>query len=1664
MARRDVDLVIRARDEAKNTLDAITAAVDKFTGAQNKMQGEAEQSGGALADLGASLVTLRKNFAGLTGQGQIAQGLARTRVAMSALAKSTEQAAGEAIGYEKEARAAARATEELRAKANAVEAELTKQLVALKASETAQRNLTKATDQATTAQAKYADRQLTLQRQISEQSERVRKLQTTYASLRDEIAGASTVSEKLNARFNASSAALQKAQNALASYKETQSLIAAENDRASNSIQRANNRYGFQAAAVTRTAEAISRLKVEQQASLAAVDASAKEQVRLERAATRAAAAFEKQAQTLSQSQTDFDRYEAALKGSEEAMASLDATTRRTLLKNLREQITRLRETEQAFDKSRTAATRLGQEYARTEAPTRGLQSAFDTATAAARRGREELAEQRATLQQLRGILSETGGGLDAFASRQERFAAALSRSRNSFAQYSASARSAEQATARLAREQAVAATRAEQQERATLGLGAAHRRGARDAGIFANAIRRSYGESRQALSFTQRLRGEILALAAAYGGFFAAIQGVTNVVDSFQQVEIAANRLSVVFEGNEAAIASELDFIRRSADRLGIQFGVLANEYTKFAIATQGTNLAGENTRKIFNSIAESARVNGASIEQLQGTFVAVTQIVSKASFSMEELRQQLGDRLPGAVKILADALDIPVADLIDDIENGRVSADRLLEFAEELDRRFGVGLPAALEKTTASIGKFQNALFKAFVAVGEGGLIDGFNELLRDLTEVLASGEAEAALQKIGAAAGSLFEILGTLAQNFDLVIVAITTFLGLKIAPFVVALVTTLGRMPAILRLISIRTVGARAALTSLGAAAGTAATGFTAARVALTGLLSSTGIGLAVVAVGAAIGVWATQTDAATEVLRVHRTLMDRVRNAYDKTGASAKAWREEVERISKTDAQSSLNDLRRQLEASKDAFESLIPREVFSGNALDAGGGFFQEVDTLFSSFNDGNIGIDAFIAQLDELSQKYRALFPVNDRFAREFSEGAKSILDLTKRTAEANDILIALTGSEEEASAALKRLSGVVEAVSDATEDNAKRTAEFEGALDQIAAKVPSLADDLDRLSESAKLNEAVDAALALAEGYEEVNRVFQLYKKAQNDFDIADTFEGVGGDGRRASAALIRRLEGFREEAYPDFTIRGGQRVNSGFRAGFGSGTVTLADGSIQRVVEGMRVTLGEANRDLARRISEGEKAIAKDIGEERFAGFAAEQQAVLQSIRFNYGSLPDRIIDELRNGTVTEIGQAIRDLGGDNGGINRDRRDFEAATFESGGAISDEGFFEAEAERLKQIEKITEEKKKQQLATDQLLANQQFEIAQQELINIGKEREAAIQAALRDAKQQDTEISKEELALIEERAGKLFDLVNAERLANAEREKAEKAEGRVNELLTLRSQLQQQIAAILESGVDTGAVDQIREGLVGVNEELQIAIQAALDLFNALGSSDPAVAAVVSRLETLAVTSRTSANQVTVSWSQVGQTFASTLTKSVVGFFENVAEGKNIIDSAKDAFLSFASDFLRQIAQMIIQQIALNTAKAIGRAFGVPIFHQGGIVGSTGAARRVNPAVFASAQRFHEGGLPGLARNEVPAILEKGEEVLTEADPRHRFNLGSAAPSNENRDRTPRIVNAIDSASFVEEALRDTRGEEVFLNFISANRAAIQSALGQ
>lgn len=140
-----------------------------------------------------------------------------------------------------------------------------------------------------------------------------------------------------------------------------------------------------------------------------------------------------------------------------------------------------------------------------------------------------------------------------------------------------------------------------------------------------------------------------------------------------------------------------------------------------------------------------------------------------------------------------------------------------------------------------------------------------------------------------------------------------------------------------------------------------------------------------------------------------------------------------------------------------------------------------------------------------------------------------------------------------------------------------------------------------------------------------------------------------------------------LIKRFEGFRTTPYWD--------VNA-YRTGYGSDTVTLADGRVVPVSQGMKISAEDAQRDLERRVTSEftPRAVAK-VGQEAWGRLSEPQRAALLSVTYNYGDLPDSVANRIAAGDLSGAASAISALGSHNDGVNADRRAAEARIFAGG-----------------------------------------------------------------------------------------------------------------------------------------------------------------------------------------------------------------------------------------------------------------------------------------------------------------------------------------------------------------------------------------------------
>lgn len=188
-------------------------------------------------------------------------------------------------------------------------------------------------------------------------------------------------------------------------------------------------------------------------------------------------------------------------------------------------------------------------------------------------------------------------------------------------------------------------------------------------------------------------------------------------------------------------------------------------------------------------------------------------------------------------------------------------------------------------------------------------------------------------------------------------------------------------------------------------------------------------------------------------------------------------------------------------------------------------------------------------------------------------------------------------------------------------------------------------------------------------------------------------------------------------------------------------------------------------------------------------------------------------------------------------------------------------------------------------------------------------------------------------------------------------------------------------------------------------------------------------------------------------------------IAQSFSTNITGALVA----MADGTK---SAKQAFADMAkgivNDILKIITQMMVQyalQQAMGLISGTGGFTGAVmagVKHDGGTVGGGGPSRGADPSVFRGAERFHQGGMTGLAPGEVPIIAEKGETVMTEDQQAAIKNrLRAAEAPAKTGGQTVNILNVTDPKQIEEAILRDPN---LILNAISRKLPQLRTMLKQ
>ena len=248
----------------------------------------------------------------------------------------------------------------------------------------------------------------------------------------------------------------------------------------------------------------------------------------------------------------------------------------------------------------------------------------------------------------------------------------------------------------------------------------------------FNQELRNTAKEGKQATTSVKSgldgINSSASSLKSTIGGLFA----VGSIVAFGKQVlDVTANfeslRTSIEFaSGSMKEGQKNFAFLIDLSKRYGKDLQALAGSYSSFSASARLAGLEQRESNRIFESAVKASAALGKSTADTQGILLAFSQIISKGTVQAEELRGQIGERLPGAFNLAAKAMGVNTQQLNKMLEQGQVvSADFLPKFAIELENAFGAAAEKKVNSLNAAIGRFSTGWDRLLESPGVGSFI---------------------------------------------------------------------------------------------------------------------------------------------------------------------------------------------------------------------------------------------------------------------------------------------------------------------------------------------------------------------------------------------------------------------------------------------------------------------------------------------------------------------------------------------------------------------------------------------------------------------------------------------------------------------------------------------------------------------------------------------------------------------------------------------------------------------------------------------------------------------------------------------------------------------------------------------------------------------------
>ena len=263
-------------------------------------------------------------------------------------------------------------------------------------------------------------------------------------------------------------------------------------------------------------------------------------------------------------------------------------------------------------------------------------------------------------------------------------------------------------------------------------------------------------------------LRSTIHTVIGALGAIQVA-HVFSGFVDEIKKVDREYNgfiAMMNVTTGDIKQSAEAYDNIKDIAMAYGVSIESLAKSYAKLRASTKDV-LSTKETDRLFESFTATASVLHAEQYTVERMFNAIIQMASKGQVHMEELKQQLGEHLPGALALAARAMKMDMGTMIDEMKKGNISArDLLVPLPQILMETFGQAAVISSKSLNAAFMNLKTIWFDSMKELSTNGAGQGLAAVLNAIGGHLNTSSAS--FKAFGSVVGEAFQKLAEFIRN--------------------------------------------------------------------------------------------------------------------------------------------------------------------------------------------------------------------------------------------------------------------------------------------------------------------------------------------------------------------------------------------------------------------------------------------------------------------------------------------------------------------------------------------------------------------------------------------------------------------------------------------------------------------------------------------------------------------------------------------------------------------------------------------------------------------------------------------------------------------------------------------------------------------------------